>query len=140
MKTHCVRADSSQALTSDFKSPVFLTDSFESPGFHIRHILCIPSVRSSGIFSGFSKDQVPFINPYKVKKGNFTGKYCTVLRFESGDCFCYEKTAGLNRAECSRGSSVSPCVPYQSYNSEVYIFSGSPYSSPNVSTVTDFIF
>ena len=44
MKTHCVRADSSQALTSDIRSFVFLTDSFESQGSHNAYLLCILSV------------------------------------------------------------------------------------------------
>ncbi len=35
MKTHYVQTTSSQALISDFKSFVFLTDSSKSSGFHI---------------------------------------------------------------------------------------------------------
>ena len=92
MKTHCVRADSSQALTSDFRSFVFLTDSFESQGSHITYLLCILSVRSSWIFLLFPNAEVPFAIPHKGKnQGNFTGKYCTVLIFGSdgrSDCSC----------------------------------------------------
>ena len=103
MKTHCVRADSSQALTSDIRSFVFLTDSFESQGSHIPYLLCILSVRSSETFSGFSKTQVLFINPHKGKnQGNFTGEYYTVLTFGSDGCSCDEKADGLSRSESSQ--------------------------------------
>ena len=82
MKTHCVRADSSQALTSDIRFFVFLTDSFESQGSRIAYLLCILSVRSSWIFLLFPTAEVPFAIPHKGKnQGNFTGKYCTVLMF-----------------------------------------------------------
>ena len=87
MKTHCVRADSSQALTSDIRSFVFLTDSSESQGSRIPYLLCILSVRSSWIFLLFPNAEVPFAIPHKGKnQGNFTGKYCTVLMFGSDDC------------------------------------------------------
>ena len=92
MKTHCVRADSSQALTSDIRSFVFLTDSSESQGSRIPYLLCILSVRSSWIFLLFPNAEVPFAIPHKGKnQGNFTGKYCTVLIFGSdgcSDCSC----------------------------------------------------
>ena len=75
MKTHCVRADSSQALTSDFRSFVFLTDSSKSQGSHIPYLLCILSGRNSRLFP-FSKADVPFAIPHKTKpKGSFTGKH-----------------------------------------------------------------
>ena len=87
MKTHCVRADSSQALTSDIRSFVFLTDSFESQGSRIPYLLCILSVRSSWIFLIFPTAEVPFAIPHKGKnQGNFTGKYCTGLMFGSDSC------------------------------------------------------
>ena len=92
MKTHCVRADSSQALTSDIRSFVFLTDSSESQGSRIPYLLCILSVRSSWIFLLFPTAEVPFAIPHKGKnQGNFTDKYCTVLMFGSdgcSDCSC----------------------------------------------------
>ena len=92
MKTHCVRADSSQALTSDIRSFVFLTDSSESQGSRIPYLLCILSVKSSWIFLLFPNAEVPFAIPHKGKnQGNFTGKYCTVLIFGSdgcSDCSC----------------------------------------------------
>ena len=53
MKTHCVRADSSQALTSDSRSFVFLTDSSKSQGSHIPYLLCILSGRNSWLFPSF---------------------------------------------------------------------------------------
>ena len=94
MKTHCVRADSSQALTSDIISFVFLTDSSESQGSRIPYLLCILSVRSSWIFLIFPTAEVPFAIPHKGKnQGNFTGKYCTVLIFGSdgcSDCSCLD--------------------------------------------------
>ena len=72
MKTHSVRTASSQALTSDFKSFVFLTDSSESQGTHIPHLLCVLSVRSPRIFSAFLIMKVTFTNPHKTKsKRNF---------------------------------------------------------------------
>ena len=75
MKTHCVRADSSQALTSDSRSFVFLTDSSKSQGSHIPYLLCILSGRNSRLFP-FSKADVPFAIPHKTKpKGSFTGKH-----------------------------------------------------------------
>ena len=87
MKTHCVRADSSQALTSDIRFFVFLTDSFESQGSRIAYLLCILSVRSSWIFLLFPNAEVPFAIPHKGKnQGNFTGKYCTGLMFGSDSC------------------------------------------------------
>ena len=67
MKTHSVRTASSQALTSDFKSFVFLTDSSESQGTHIPHLLCVLSVRSPRIFSAFLIMKVTFTNPHKNK-------------------------------------------------------------------------
>ena len=92
MKTHCVRADSSQALTSDIRSFVFLTDSSESQGSRIPYLLCILSARSSWIFLLFHTAEVPFAIPHKGKnQGNFTGKYCAVLIFGSdgcSDCSC----------------------------------------------------
>ena len=92
MKTHCVRADSSQALTSDIRSFIFLTDSSESQGSRIPYLLCILSARSSWIFLLFPNAEVPFAIPHKGKnQGNFTGKYCTVLIFGSdgcSDCSC----------------------------------------------------
>ena len=92
MKTHCVRADSSQALTSDIRSFVFLTDSSESQGSRIPYLLCILSARSSWIFLLFPNAEVPFAIPHKGKnQGNFTGKDCTVLIFGSdgcSDCSC----------------------------------------------------
>ena len=107
MKTHCVRADSSQALTSDIRSFVFLTDSSESQGSRIPYLLCILSVRSSETFSGFSKTQVLFINPHKGKnQGNFTGKYCTVLMFGS-DGFSDCSWPDLVHQYCLSGSSPS---------------------------------
>ena len=87
MKTHCVRADSSQALTSDIRSFVFLTDSSESQGSRIPYLLCILSARSSWIFLLFPNAEVPFAIPHKGKnQGNFTGKYCTGLMFGSDSC------------------------------------------------------
>ena len=92
MKTHCVRADSSQALTSDIRSFVFLTDSSESQGSRITYLLCILSARSSWIFLLFPNAEVPFAIPHKGKnQGNFTDEYCTVLMFGSdgfSDCSC----------------------------------------------------
>ena len=92
MKTHYVRTASSQALTSDFRSFVFLTDSSESQGSRIPYLLCILSARSSWIFLLFPNAEVPFAIPHKGKnQGNFTGKYCTVLIFGSdgcSDCSC----------------------------------------------------
>ena len=94
MKTHCVRADSSQALTSDSRSFVFLTDSSESQGSRIPYLLCILSTRSSWIFLLFPNAEVPFAIPQKGKnQGNFTGKYRTVLTFGSdgcSDCSCLD--------------------------------------------------
>ena len=87
MKTHCVRADSSQALTSDIRSFVFLTDSSESQGSRIPYLLCILSVRSSWIFLLFPTAEVPFAIPHKGKnQGNFTDEYFTVLMFGSDGC------------------------------------------------------
>ena len=87
MKTHYVRTASSQALTSDIRSFVFLTDSSESQGSRIPYLLCILSVRSSWIFLLFPTAEVPFAIPHKGKnQGNFTGKYCTVLIFGSDGC------------------------------------------------------
>ena len=94
MKTHCVRAGSSQALTSDIRSFVFLTDSSESQGARIPYLLCILSARSFWIFLLFPNAEVPFAIPHKGKnQGNFTGKYCTVLIFGSdgcSDCSCLD--------------------------------------------------
>ena len=107
MKTHCVRADSSQALTSDIRSFVFLTDSSESQGSRIPYLLCILSVKSSWIFLLFPTAEVPFAIPHKRKnQGNFTGEYYTVLMSGSDGWFWYEKADGLSRAACSRESSV----------------------------------
>ena len=53
MKTHCVRADSSQALTSDSRSFVFLTDSSKSQGSHIPYLRPILSGRNSWLFPFF---------------------------------------------------------------------------------------
>ena len=92
MKTHCVRADSSQALTSDIRSFVFLTDPSESQGARITYLLCILFARSFWIFLLFPNAEVPFVIPHKGKnQGNFTGKYRTVLMFGSdgcSDCSC----------------------------------------------------
>ena len=103
MKTHCVRADSSQALTSDIRSFVFLTDSSESQGSHIPYLLCILFVKSSWIFLLFRTAEVPFAIPHKRKnQGNFTGEYYTVLTFGSDGCSCDEKADGLSRSESSQ--------------------------------------
>ena len=92
MKTHCVRADSSQALTSDIRSFVFLTDSSESQGSRIPYLLCILSVRSSWIFLLFPTAEVPFAIPHKrTNQGNFTGEYSIVMMSGSdgcSDCSC----------------------------------------------------
>ena len=82
MKTHYVRTASSQALTSDIRSFVFLTDPSESQGARITYLLCILFARSFWIFLLFPNAEVPFAIPHKGKnQGNFTGKYCTVLIF-----------------------------------------------------------
>ena len=65
MKTHCVRADSSQALTSDIRSFVFLTDSSESQGSRIPYLLCILSVKSSWIFLLFPMRK--FLSQFLIK-------------------------------------------------------------------------
>ena len=80
MKTHYVRTASSQALTSDIRPFVFLTDSSESQGSRITYLLCILSARSFWIFLLFPNAEVPFAIPHKGKnQGNFTGEYYTVL-------------------------------------------------------------
>ena len=65
MKTHCVRADSSQALTSDIRSFVFLTDSSESQGSRIPYLLCYSIRKSSWIFLLFPMRK--FLSQFLIK-------------------------------------------------------------------------
>ena len=65
MKTRCVRADSSQALTSDIRSFVFLKDSSESPDPASRISCGFYPQEVPGIFLLFPNAEVPFAIPQK---------------------------------------------------------------------------
>ena len=86
MKTHYVRADSSQALTSDIRSFVFLTDSSESQGSRIPYLLCILSVKSSWIFLLFPMRK--FLSQFLIK-----GKIRGTLLVNIVLCWCSEVMA-----------------------------------------------